>query len=327
MEKSALLEREAALRAENELLNKNLDEIVHVQHKDSFPDGSSLAEHSLSRNVDSSDLLQNKPPSRQGPPSRIRQPSSKIPRPASRPSQSTMSIKMEQEKDPSRKLEFESDDGSDFENYSSPGNDPSHPSKGRAPAEKSVARFSYTSPESIEANIDKEIDPNLPLEIQVRMLRSSLKMARLDAVTNASIADDLQIQLREKNRDASAVVEEKNRLARTVAQAEKALQKAKEAATTASTREMELRTQLLSYQKEAKQASRVGQQGQSNATVDARIARLQEEKERLQEQLKKERTSAADAVEEQKAEVRELQSSMRKLEKQKHGKSLLYIPR
>lgn len=320
MDNSALLAREAALRAENEMLNKNLDEMGQLNPGDTSAEKPIQNVKARVTSQLSEDSLLPKPFVRRDIPSKQSQPVSRIPRPVSQTSKPRSPNVLIPENDPSRKLDFENEFNSNFDDNSSPiseklfGTD-SHGSEIITP------RISYTSPEAIEASIDREINPNLPLEIQVRMLRSSLKMARLDVVSSANIADDLQIQLRQQNKDSASIVEERNRLARTVAQAEKALQKAKDAAATASARELELRTQLSSYQRDAKQRDRSNQAPQPNASVDARVSRLQEERDKIEEQLRKERAHFEDMIEEKKAEISTLHSTQKRLERQKQGVS------
>lgn len=73
------------------------------------------------------------------------------------------------------------------------------------------------------------MDPDLPLEMQVKLLRSHLKTAMHDAREHASNGAKLQRELVEARKEASKAAEERQRLNRTSAAAEAALEKAKKA--------------------------------------------------------------------------------------------------
>jgi len=75
-----------------------------------------------------------------------------------------------------------------------------------------------------------ELDPDLPLEMQVKILKSHVHVARTEAQDAAMTASRLAMELAEARKETNNITEERQRLKRTATIAETALEKAKKAA-------------------------------------------------------------------------------------------------
>lgn len=75
-----------------------------------------------------------------------------------------------------------------------------------------------------------ELDPDLPLEMQIKVLKSHVYVARTEAQDSSALASRLAMELAEARKETGNIAEERQRLKRTATAAETALEKARKAA-------------------------------------------------------------------------------------------------
>lgn len=176
---------------------------------------------------------------------------------------------------------------------------------------------------SLSTETEVYIDPDLPLETQVKLLKSHLRVAKHELAEARTVAAGATAEAVESRKQAQAAVEERSRLNRAVQAAESALEKAKRAASSAESREMELKGQLAHLNKQQvkrTEEDKAGAGGSSGtAAMEARLARAQEEVSKLKETLSTERAHQAEHVAALRREVEHLQAEEKRADKQKAG--------
>jgi hypothetical protein len=172
-----------------------------------------------------------------------------------------------------------------------------------------------------------DVDERLPLEAQVRLLRSALRIARADCTDASASAASARVQLQELTRVSATAAEERSRLQRALAAAEGSLGKARRAAAGAEVREAEARAEVEALRREVREAAAAaaaaagGRGGGSggSGTDGVRLARAQEEVEKLRASLASERAVAGEVAGGHRREMEAVQASLRRAEKQRGG--------
>lgn len=168
-----------------------------------------------------------------------------------------------------------------------------------------------------------DIDERLPLEVQVRLLRAALRIARADCSEATTSASTAHTQLLDLNRAASTAASERVLMQRAVKAAEDALAKAKKAASSAEVREAEARAEVESVRREAKEAAGRERPSRGGEGEAVRLARALEDNEKLRASLAQERALGSEVAGAHKREVENLQAVARKAEKQRAGEVAL----
>jgi hypothetical protein len=106
----------------------------------------------------------------------------------------------------------------------------SHAAPSHGPLDTSVASSAASSTGLPPVSSLAEVDEHLPLEMQVKLLRSNLRVARQDIAELRTELSKANSELADNKKQVAAATDEKKRLSRAVTAAEAALDKAKKAA-------------------------------------------------------------------------------------------------
>jgi hypothetical protein len=170
-----------------------------------------------------------------------------------------------------------------------------------------------------------DVDERLPLEAQVRLLRSALRISRADCADASASAASARAQLLELSRASASAAEERSRLQRALGAAEGALGKARKTASAAEVREAEARSEAEAARREARElaagsgSGSAHKRGGSEDSSGVRLARAVEECEKLRGSLASERALAGEVAGAHRREVEALQQALRRAEKQRGG--------
>ena len=194
-------------------------------------------------------------------------------------------------------------------------------SKRRSSLSLGVSGPVYSAPANSRLSLEgtDDVDERLPVEVQNRLLRAALRIARADAAESSISASNAHSQLLELNKAASAAATERVQLQRAVKAAEEALAKARKAVNSAEVREAEARAEAEVARREAREApgrERLARGGDGDAV---RLARALEDVEKLRASLAQERSLASEVSGAHRRELETFQTGLRRAEKQRVG--------
>ena len=164
----------------------------------------------------------------------------------------------------------------------------------------------HTSPSSISTNaISSGVsavkllmpDPDLPTDVQLKLLRAHLEHAIDEATSAEREATRLKTDLAMSRKEVHKLSDEVARSTRALSSTEAAANKARALAASAEGRENDLRVQLQQLQREQSSSAKAKHSSGAHtepAAVEARLHRANEEIEKLKFQLVNERKEAAD---------------------------------
>ena len=201
----------------------------------------------------------------------------------------------------------------------------------RRPGASAAAPLPLAAPALSRLHVEStdDVDERLPLEAQVRLLRSALRISRADCADASASAASARAQLLELSRAAASAAEERSRLQRALGAAEGALGKARKTASAAEVREAEARSEAEAARREARELAAgsgsgsgsggAHKRGGSEDSSGVRLARAVEECEKLRGSLASERALAGEVAGAHRREVEALQQALRRAEKQRGG--------
>jgi hypothetical protein len=164
-------------------------------------------------------------------------------------------------------------------------------------------------------------DPDLPTDVQLKLLRAHLEHAIDEAASAERDAARLKSDLATSRKEVHKLSEEVARSTRTLSATETAANKARASAASAEARENDLRVQLQQLQQQQSTSSKTkhagGSHNEPSAAIEARLHRAQDEIEKLRSQLATERKENTDAIALMKKDLEIASEKAKKSERQR----------
>jgi len=164
-------------------------------------------------------------------------------------------------------------------------------------------------------------DPDLPTDVQLKLLRAHLEHAIDEASTAERDAARLKSDLATSRKEVHELTDEVVRSTRTLSATEAAANKARASASSAEAREHDLRAQLQQLQQQqstsAKAKHSSGAHNEPSAAVEARLHRAQDEIEKLRSQLANERKESSETIAALKRDVEAASERAKKSDRQR----------